>query len=66
MENQYPNPEWMALSHALCGMRDSFSRLSLLLSDSLCERPSVERDEVVKEVERRLAQIFDAERKPLG
>jgi hypothetical protein len=63
MENQHPKPEWKALSHALYEMRDSFTRLSLLLSDFLCEIPSVERDEVVKEIERRLAQIFDSERR---
>jgi hypothetical protein len=65
MENQYPEPKWMALSHTMCGTRDLFTRLSLLLSDSLCERPSVERDEVVKEVERRLAQIVKLNAKPI-
>jgi hypothetical protein len=66
MEIQYPKPEWMALSHALGDMRDSFTRLSLLLSDMLLEMPSPERDAVVSEVERRLAQIFDSERKIQG
>jgi hypothetical protein len=63
MEIQYPRPEWMALSHALSEMRDSLTRMSLLLSDQLLEIPSPERDEVVKEVERRLAKIFDSERR---
>jgi hypothetical protein len=53
----------MALSYALCGTRYSFTHLSHMLIDSFCGRPSVERDEVVKEDERCLAQIVEAERK---
>jgi hypothetical protein len=64
MENQFPKPEWKALSNALYEKRDSFTRLSLLLSDFLWEIPSIERDEVANDVvERRLAKIFDSERR---
>ncbi len=63
MKIQYPKPEWMDLSHALSDMRDSFTRMSLLLSDHLSETQSPGRDEVAKEVEKRLAQIFDSERR---
>jgi hypothetical protein len=61
MEIQYSKSEWVALSHALNDIRDSFTRMSFLLSDLLSEMKSPERDDVVNEVERRLAQIFDSE-----
>jgi hypothetical protein len=59
MEIQNPNPKMMELSRALCTVRDSFTRLSLLLSDHIAEAPSYFRDDVAKEVETRLAQIFE-------
>jgi hypothetical protein len=50
MEIQNPNLQMIELSRALCNMRDSFTRLSLLLSDHIAEAPSYFRDEVAKEV----------------
>jgi hypothetical protein len=61
MQIQNPNPKMMELSIALCNMRDSFTRLSLLLSDFIAEAPSLHRDEVAKEVEMRLAKTFETE-----
>jgi hypothetical protein len=61
MQIQYPNPKMMEISIALCNMRDSFTRLSLLLSDYIAEAPSSLRDEVAKEVEIRLVQIFNTD-----
>jgi hypothetical protein len=61
MQIKYPNPKMMELSIALCNVRDSFTRLSLLLSDYIAEAPSSLRDEVAKEVEIRLAQIVNTD-----
>ena len=58
MQIQNPNPKMMELSIALCNMRDSLTRLSLLLSDHIADTPSALRVDVQKEVEMRLAKLF--------
>jgi hypothetical protein len=58
MEIQSPNPKMMELSVALCKLRDSFTKMSLMLRDHISEEQCPERDELAKEVEIRLAKIF--------
>jgi hypothetical protein len=58
MEIQSPNPKMMELSVALCKLRDSFTKMSLMLSDHISDLQCPERDELAKVVEMRLAQIF--------
>jgi hypothetical protein len=58
MEIQIPNPKMLELSVELCKLRDSFTKMSLMLSDHISDFQCPERDEMAKEVEIRLAKIF--------
>lgn len=63
---QCTKPEWSTLSRALIDMRDSLTCLSLFLSDHIAATPSLEHDELARDVEKRLTKIFEGCRKTQG
>jgi hypothetical protein len=65
MALQNSKPEWLALANALNLLRDSLTLFSLRLKDHIAEAPSEARDEVIRQVDLRLAAIFDANRRTL-
>jgi hypothetical protein len=66
MELPCTKPEWLTLSRVLNDMRDSLIGLSLFLSDHVAAAPSLEHDELAREVEMCLTKIFEGGRKTLG
>lgn len=58
-----PNLQLTRLAESLGSIRDSWVTISLALTDLVTETPSVERDEVLTEVERYLCRLRAADRR---
>lgn len=58
-----PNQQLILLADALVELRDSWVTISLALTDFITETPSIQRDEVLTEVERYLCRLREADRR---
>ena len=62
MEATPPNSDLKVLSIALSDLRDSWVLMSIALKDHFADTPSVERDELMVQLELKLARILEGER----
>lgn len=65
MESMEPDPDLMRLSEALGEMRDSWLKMSMTLRDLQFDMDAGKRDEVMTEVESRLARLSESARRTL-
>lgn len=63
MEPQHTNNQLVVLAKELSELRDTWMRVSMILKDHIADTPSLERDEVLAQVERQLARIRVSEPK---
>ncbi len=63
MEPQHTNNQLVVLAKELSELRDTWMRVSMILKDHIADTPSLERDEVLAQVERQLARIRESAQK---
>jgi hypothetical protein len=65
MESSFPDRRLDAIATTLSEIRDCWMQISMLLKDHVADTPSLERDEVLVQVERYLARLKEVERRGL-